>query len=343
MSSEFVEPSLVGQIPLGEFTNGNQPRDDYAEWIYRKLSGAWGSAIGYWGYGDPTEVAYRLYDALYAPEHLEEGMDSRAKAANPSIAEEELPSRVVWSETRVTLLTPVGIRGNVPSDDEFVSTVANTILQGADMASVVLPGARRQIDHILDQGDRLAIWSAGHREHQHRKIGGIGLYNSVEIEDIRPPVVVSSVHGEPLEVETVIAPNKTTTEVLTRVREIADGRQIVVVDDRVNNLQAFCRGVPETRAALWVQFGVHARRAQERLVRGDAPGLKEAIFSGLLTPLSGIDQLCAMIAYLRTRDTLNKEQTVLFSDYDDTLSDNIKRRALEFRAVIETLVNRGWV
>ena len=269
------------------------------------------------------------------PEKLESNSDAHARVANPGVSDDELPSKTIWPATREVLQAPLHVSGEMPDPYEFVPMVAGSLLQGADMANTVLPGARQQIDYLLAQGDKVAIWSAGHLEHQLRKIGGVGLYNAVDAEGIIPPVVVSAVRGDPLEVKTVIAADKTTPAVLARVREIADGNQVAVIDDRASNLLAFREDVPETKAALWAQFGAHAHREMDNSKRGASTKLETAIANGFVTPLSSIALLGAKIDELRATGIIGPEPLVLFADCDGNfLCDNAKRRSLEFNAVV---------
>jgi hypothetical protein len=311
--------------------------------IHHKIDEAWGSNVGDQGYANPYEVAARTYDALYSPGDVEVNMDARARASNPAIADNDLPSRKLWAPTREALVTPLALQGQVPTVEEFVPAVASAILLEADVADTVLPGAREQFVKLIENGDKPAIWSAGYPEHQYRKLGKTGLYSAVDIEGIEPPVEITRQHGEPIEIETAIAGDKTTSEIFARVREIAGSAQIVVVDDRVRNLSKFRVGIPEMKAAIWVQYGSHAKKEMDKLGRGENPQLAEAITNGTIIPIPNIDQLASKIEELRQQGILGAEQTAVFSDYDDTISDNNRRRAMELKAATDTIFARGWV
>jgi hypothetical protein len=322
--------------------NDEALQQDHRQSVLTKLDVAWGSNVGDQGFADPYEVAARAYDALYRPDQVAEGMDARAQATKPDIATEDLPSNKLRSATREALTAPIELDGQVPSEEEFVATVAQAILHEADVASTVLPGAREQIQQLTENGDRPAIWSAGHPEHQQRKLGKTGLFNTVEIEGIEPPVEVTAEHGEPLEVPVVVAANKTTAETFDRVREVAHSDQIVVVDDRVKNLNSFLEGVPETKVAIWVQYGAHAQKEMDKLAAGNNPQLAAAIESGIIVPIASIDQLASKIIELRQAGTLTEEQAAIFLDYDDTIGDNARRRDLELAAAVDIIFERGW-
>ena len=66
-----------------------QPPDSYRDSLLTKVGVAWGSNVGDQGYADPYEVAARAYDALYRPDEVASGMDERARAKDPEIAERE--------------------------------------------------------------------------------------------------------------------------------------------------------------------------------------------------------------------------------------------------------------
>jgi hypothetical protein len=258
------------------------------------------------------------------------------------MADSELPSSKLRATTAPALEEPLELTGQTPTPEEFVPAVANAILYSADVASTVLPGAREQIVRLVEAGDRPAAWSAGYIEHQHRKLGKTGLVDLVATQDIDPSVEVTVEHGEPIEIQTAIAPDKTTTEIIARVREIADQDQIVVVDDRVENLRAFLGAIPEAKAAIWVQFGAHARREMDKLARGENLQLDEAIAEGTIIPIASIDQLADKVAELRASGTLTEERAAVFVDYDDTLSDNARRRDMELAAAVDAIFENGW-
>lgn len=219
---------------------------------------------------------------------------------------------------------------------------AHAILHDADVAQTVLPGAREQIKKLMKAGDRVAIWSAGYPEHQHRKLGKTGLYDTVAPEVTGPPIEITHEHGAPISVETVIAPDKTTPAALAHVREIAGDTQIVVVDDRVTNLRKFVDGIPQTAAAIWVQYGTHAQAEMDKLEDGENTRLAAEIETGAIVPVPNIDQLANKIAELRAVDILAAEPATIFSDYDDTIGNNSCRRDMELAAVVNVIFARGW-
>lgn len=317
--------------------------DPYSNSILTKVDVAWGSNVGDQGYADPYEVAARSYDALYQPDQVEAGIDARARTKNPDMTDESLPSQKMRPSTKHTLTEQLELTGQAPSVEEFVPVVAEAILHGANVAATVLPGAREQIRVLVEKGDRPAAWSAGYPEHQHRKLGHTGLFDSVAIEDIKPPVKVTSEHGDPIEIPTAIAGDKTTPETIARVREIAGDDQIVVTDDRVGNLRKFTRAIPETKAAIWTQYGSHAKKEMDKLERGENPQLAEDIAAGRIIPIASIDQLAAKVDELRDTGVLTNERAAVFFDYDDTISNNTQRRDMELAAVVDAIFEHGWV
>lgn len=317
-------------------------QDSYRESVLAKVDVAWGSNVGDQGYADPYEVAARTYDALYQPDEAVAGIDARARAKNPNLTEEELPSRKLRDRTRQALTEPLELTGQMPTAEEFVPVVAESILHGADVAATILPGAREQIKELIENGDRPAAWSAGYPEHQHRKLGKTGLFDAVAVEEIRPPIAVTNMHGDPIEIQTAIATDKTTPETITRVREIAGDDQVVVVDDRVKNLRKFKDAIPETKVAIWVQYGAHAQKEMDKLGRGENPQLAEEIANGTIIPITNIDQLAGKVAELRGAGMLTEEQAAVFFDYDDTLSNNAQRRDMELAAVVDAIYANGW-
>jgi|GEM_PF-5281808 len=318
-----------------------QPIVSYRDNILTKVDVAWGSNVGDQGYADPYEVAARLYDALYRPDAAVEGMDSRAQAKDPEIVERELPSQKLRPDTKKVLTTPLELAGQLQDSAEFVRVVAGAILHGADVANAVLPGAREQIKELIENGDRAAAWSAGYPEHQWRKLGKTGMYAEV-MEGVEPPVEISLVHGEPITVETAIATDKTVEETIARVREIAGDDQKVVADDRVRNLRKFLEAMPETKAAIWVQYGAHAQKEMDKLANGENPQLAVEIESGIIIPISNINQLASKVVELRKVGRLTAEQAVLFFDYDDTISNNALRRDMELAAAVDAIFENGW-
>lgn len=332
------EQPLDQSVPTSE----TMQADPYRDSVLTKVDVAWGSNVGYQGFADPYEVAARAYDALYRPNEVTSGMDERARAYDADLAEEDLPSQKLRTTTRDTLTAPMELAGTTPAPEEFIPVVAKAILHEADVAKTVLPGAREQIQILAENGDRPAVWSAGYPEHQHRKLGKAGLFDTVAIEGITPPVEVTTEHGEPIEVPTAIATDKTTAETIDRVREIAGEDQIVVADDRVKNLRKFTAAIPEAKAAIWVQYGTHAEREMSKLERGENPQLEEDIASGRIIPIANINQLADKITELRGTGVLTDEQAAVFFDYDDTISNNAQRRDMELAAAVDTIFDNGW-
>lgn len=329
------------ELPIDQLPTAEVPQDDlYRDSVLKKVDVAWGSNVGDQGYADPYEVAARAYDALYQPNEVIAGMDVRVQTRHPEL--EELPSHKLRPSTQETLVEPLELTGQVPSAEEFVPVVAEAILHGADVGATILPGAREQIKELVENGDRPAAWSAGYPEHQHRKLGKTGLYDSGIVETIQPPVEVTTQHGEPIELPTAIATDKTTAETTARVREIAGDDQIVVVDDRVKNLRKFRGAIPETKAAIWVQYGAHAQKETDKLARGENPDLQAEIDAGTIIPISSIDQLVAKVAELRENGALTDEQAAVFFDYDDTISNNAQRRDMELKAAVDAIFANGW-
>jgi hypothetical protein len=322
------------EIPTAEA----QQADPYRDSVLTKVDIAWGSNVGDQGYADPYEVAERAYDSLYQPGDVVSGMDTRARANSPDTADLGLPSQKLRDDTRGALTAPLELTGNVPARDEFVPAVATAILHGGDVARTILPGAREQIQILIENGDRPAAYP----EHQHRKLGKAGLFDSGAIEGMEPPVEITTEHGEPIEIQTAIATDKTTEETITRVREIAGGDQIVVVDDRVKNLRKFQGAVPEAKAAIWVQYGAHAQKEMDKLERGENPQLAAEIAAGTIIPIANIDQLASKVAELREAGVLTAEQAAVFFDFDDTMSNNAQRRDMELEAAVDAIFENGW-
>lgn len=329
----------VPRIPDAE----TEQTDTYRDTIYQKLDSAWGSNVGDQGFADPHEVAERAYDAIHDPHNVGENMDARKRAANPGVDESDLPSHNMREKTKTLLSTPIETQVAPPDREEFVNIVAEAILQKADVGSQILEGAREQIEDLIENGDRPAIWSAGYPEHQHRKLGKTGLHDSEASADITPPVEISQEFGAPIELPTVIAPDKGTTEAFDKVRAIINGDQAVVVDDRVGNLTKFLANVPETKAAIWLQYGAHAQKQIDKLARGENPELARAIGEGRIVPIASIDQLTDKIEELRDAGILSDEVAAIFFDYDDTLSDNAERRKLELAAAVDAMFENNLV
>ena len=140
-------------------------------------------------------------------------MDARAEAAQPGISERVIGHRhsAYGLKPRRCLLHRLSLLAAYHLVTKFVPAVTGAILH-ADVAHTVLPGAREQIQLLAEAGDRPAMWSAGHPEHQLRKFGKTGLRDIVAMEGIEPPVEVTSQHGEPIDIETAVAPHKATAE-----------------------------------------------------------------------------------------------------------------------------------
>jgi hypothetical protein len=335
MTEQPIDQQLM---PNGEVSQEELYRDS----VLTKVDVAWGSNVGDQGFADPYEVAARAYDALYRPDEVASGMDERARDKNPEVTEDVLPSHKLRPSTREVLTTPLSLSGSTPEASEFVPVVVKAILHSADVASTVLPGAREQIKELAENGDRPAVWSAGYPEHQHRKLGKTGLFDTVAIEGMYPPVEVTTEHGEPIEVLTAIATDKTTAETIARVREIAGEDQIIVVDDRVKNLRKFTDAIPETKAAIWAQYGSHAQKEMDKLSRNENPQLAEEIAAGRIIPIASIDQLTSKVAELRDAGVITDEQAAVFFDYDDTISNNTQRRDMELAAAVDAIFDNGW-
>ncbi|HVQ44822.1 MAG TPA: hypothetical protein VMT30_07745 [Candidatus Saccharimonadia bacterium] len=293
--------------------------------IRDKIAKSWGSLVGAHGYGEPQAAAGLLYDSLY-----------RSGAVGDQLPPDE-------RETTVAILEqPVDLEGDMPDRDEFVQAVADTMVRGVSVAETLLPGAREQIETLAGRGDEVIIWSAGDPAHQHHKLGAIGLHDPDVTPNVEPPVRLNP-DFEPLEIQTAIATNKSTPENFDRVREAATGRQVVVVDDRAKNILKFLEEFPDAKG-IWVQFGVHAKRALAKQASGEATDVVDAIAQGRIFPVGAVDQTVASIDSMYEAGVLDsaKELAVAF-DYDDTIIDNIRRRDLQHAAVERVLRTQGWI
>lgn len=300
--------------------------------IDAKIAQSWGSSVGEKGYGAPDEASERLYDSLYHPDQVVQGMGARhpdgvAPALRPR-------TRAVLEEHLDT--------GPPPDRAQFVRTMSDTIVRDVDVAQTLLPGAREQLVQLDRRGVEVLVWSAGEPKHQHHKLAAIGIADPHIAPTVDPPVEVSHDFGEPLHVTTAIAPDKTVPQNMDKVAEAARDRHLVVVDDRTKNLQAFQAHFPEA-TALWVQFGAHAGKSVARLDRGEDPAVAEAIARGTIVPVRDIADLVPTIERLQREGMLPADNTLaLATDLDDTLLDNDRRRDLQHAASKAALQEHGW-
>lgn len=317
---------------MAEMFSAMQRNDPLWQDLFQVVDAAWTSHVESNGYAIPQEVALRTYDALYSPDRLVDAMDTRSHATTEGAAAEALPSWRVQPATLDKLVCRSAYKGKVPDREAFVAPVSNTILHS--MHTALLPGAREQLVALAAQGDCLAIWSSGCAERQLRKIGAAGLSDPQVMQHIDPPVIISHEFGEPLMVQTVVSANKTSPEVFEKIRGIARRRQVVVVDDQIEKLYTFCKHVPNTRAALWVQFGPYAQRDQSTYARSSRDVIRK---------LSNISHLSETVDELRKEGTLKPKPAVLYVDYDYTLSDNSERRYIEMSAAVNLILQQGWI
>ena len=101
-----------------------QQKDPRSALIDNKIEYTWGSSVGEKGYGDTNEVAHRLYDSLYDPEHALANIEQRRLAENPDLIEQ--PQLLDF--VRDAVEAPLEIEGDVPTREEFVSTISEQIL-----------------------------------------------------------------------------------------------------------------------------------------------------------------------------------------------------------------------
>jgi hypothetical protein len=310
---------------------------EHSQNIATKLRAAWGSTVGTLGYADPYEVAARAHDALYQPEYVLQGIDDRAPTR---AAEGELPSRQLRDDTRETLLQPLDfIHPDHPDPEDFVRAVAGAVLHCT--SGVDRLGARELIQYLIDRGDRPVIWSSGHVEHQHRKLGRLGLYDPAAERAFDPPIHIHTDQGEPMATATVIAPDKTTDQTFAQVRDLAESHTVAVVDDRVENLRLFRRAISGAKVAIWAQHGTHAAREMEKLEQGNNPQLREDMDRGHIIRSRGPDEVKAVLDLLR-RDGRLRGTAAVFIDLDDTLSVNKWRRNAELNAALDVIFRRRW-
>ncbi|NUS54572.1 MAG: hypothetical protein HOV66_06880 [Streptomycetaceae bacterium] len=313
--------------------SGSGSSDGRTQLVAAKIEHAWGSSVGEKGYGAPDEVAERLYDALYHPERVVQGIQERLPEG--SRAPELRVSTRAALEARVDM-------GPAPDRSEFVRTVSDTIVRGVPVAQTLLSGAREALAELSRRGVGVMAWSAGEPKHQHHKLADVGIVDPAVAPNIEPPIAVSRDFGPPLEVATAIAPDKTVPENMQQVARFAGGRHLVVADDRTKNVVAFQQHFPGA-TGLWIQYGAHAAKSVAKLERGEDPAVAQAIEDGSIVPVREIGDLVPTIEQLQRDGRLPENaQLALASDVDDTLLDNDKRRDLQHAATLDAVQSRGW-
>ncbi|WTW91907.1 hypothetical protein OG216_00225 [Streptomycetaceae bacterium NBC_01309] len=307
---------------------GSGRSDGRTELIAAKIEHAWGSSVGEKGYGAPDEVAERLYDALYHPDRVVQGIRDR------------LPEGSRVPELRASTQEALEARadmGPAPDRGEFVRTVSDTIVRDVPVAQTLLPGAREALAELGRRGVGVMAWSAGEPKHQHHKLADIGMVDPAIAPSVEPLITVSRDFGPLLEVATAIAPDKTVPENMQRVRQFAGDRHLVVADDRTKNVIAFQQQFPEA-TGLWVQYGAHAAKSVAKLERGEDPAVAQAIGDGRIVPVREIGELVPTIERLQREGRLPENaKLALASDVDDTLLNNDLRRDLQHAATLDAV------
>lgn len=294
--------------------------------IAKRIGSAWDSCVGDFGYCDLTLLGKRLWTSLYTPDHALDGIGDNVREST----KQELRSPLAFTVSA----------GEPPElQREFIPAVFESI-RGVDVRSTLFEGAIEQL-HELDKRHNILVWTAGYKPHQEIKLAKSGLQDEKfqHLEILYPP--------ETMPIESVINEDKFTEDILKKVSTFANDQKIVVVEDRVKNIVKFLDKFPDAKA-VWVQQGAHAKKSLQRIAAREPLeeeiALQNLIAEGRVHVIDEIAKLSQGVESIYPSEQLKtNESLAIVCDFDDTLSDNQKRRQMDQDAIQSTIMQKGWL
>lgn len=295
-----------------------------------KYQAAWGA-----GYPNLETILNNYYTALFDPDSAGDILNADAFPGR----RDELTARMNNG------LTPE----NAPSRDDFIEAMRTAINREAEYDSALYDGALETIESLANHGD-LTIWTAG-------DAGGM-LHQTDDGEELWLPGSNHQLHkmivagiGEnrrrlaldsgkqPSEVHGVIASEdkfQGLPDLFAQLQE--DGRnQIMVVDDRIQNLKRFDALVKAYNLAHDYNLESTLCLADYSSEHGQADEPPQPTETALdIVVLGQITDAIAVAEGLPDR-------TKILLDYDGTLSDDQKRLDATRRAITHVLTENSWV
>lgn len=289
--------------------------------IADKYKICWGMAVDRYA-GNVHAMSGMLYQSLYNPSYYTENA--------AEFASKKFPDRLE------TLSSEIVQPYEVPTEQEFTDALAHEIRYGLDYGSCNYPEAVDQVEKLTGKG-QVIIWTAGDTtgvgEHsgsmiQHSKAAAAGL-NSLRTQ------ISAETGRKRTEILSVMASeDKISDEAIDRMAEVAGDRTPVVADDRLKNLLAIKKRLPDA-VLIWVQQDKHGKKIPSAL--GDVDSLAVA---QEFNAISSVGELNGKVDELMSGDP--KKESVFFIDYDGVLSDDTMKAQLQEEAVMGVLREKGW-
>ncbi|WP_331766798.1 hypothetical protein [Embleya sp. NBC_00896] len=294
--------------------------------VQDKLESAWGSAVGDFGHAPLAEAAKRAYQALYEPDKVVAGIESRYPASHTP--------KPLRDKTRATLEAPMAF-DRKPDMESFVQTYVQAAIHEADIAGTMFPGAREQIRLAQVKGAGVGIYSAGEVFHQEVKLGQLGVITD-ETEGARdfPLPEPNLEFGPPLHVMSAIAEDKTSPENMARIRTQTRGRPSAVIDDREGKAEAYVENIPNSNAIV---VGQGPRGSKTFAARGET---SREHGHGTIHYVASIKDVDAKLAEIYGEQ---RGDVFTYFDVDDTLGDNTERLKRQLAAAHSAMERNGYL
>ncbi len=281
----------------------------------------WGIAVEQFA-ANAHAMASLLYKALYDPKFFREH-------------EEQFGSDTF--KDRIIKLTSPGIEGPPPEEEEFVTAVLEAV-RGIDFSQCTYPQALDQLRAMMGQGS-VAIWTAGDtlgmKDYmgsmmQHRKVAAVG------INSLRTQVAAESGQRRRDTLRVLASEDKFSEETLQKVREIAEGRIVFVLEDRLKNILKLQRELPDVDLRpIWVQQDKHGRKVPKELADTDP--------DELVKRFGAVDSIAKVASKVAGMLSATDKSALFLVDFDGVISNDTKRAQLQEEAIGQALKQRGWV
>lgn len=285
------------------------------------------------GYNDPAREAEILYASLYDPGTL---------ATMGAVS--------LRSEHQNTLYLPFDHYKNAPPRVTFVEAVYDTILTEGTPYYAFHNKARSVVEILYHRPmAQVTPWTQGHVEQQLSKVASLGI--QLENQPYTRGVRCADPTWETLPMKGIAATDKFDDYSVTRLRQLTEGRQTVVAEDRYKNILRL-RQTPGFKDTLgiWVIDGLQAHKDFDRLsevvndISPDERALADAVHRHIIRPVLAPTDILGALESWELTSCLDLQQPYgLILDFDGTLINSNSRSQFQKRATLAKLIANQWI
>lgn len=284
--------------------------------IADKYNICWGIAVDKFA-GNVHAMSSLLYQSLYNPGFY--------KTHEAEFTSEKFPDRIT------TLSDQIETPEEIPTEEEFTDLITQKLRHDFDYSEFNYPEAIDQIKELTDKG-RVIIWTAGDTTGvdqypgsmiQHSKAVDAGL------NKLRTEVKQQTGRKRTDVLSVMAAEDKISDEAIDRMAEAAGDELPIVIDDRLKNLLAVQKKLPNA-VLIWMQQDKHGQKIPSILgdVNPDQIAQQYNAVSGIGDLNHRVNELLQM--YPETKP-------VFFVDYDGVLSNDTEKAKRQEQVVLQTL------